>query len=79
MERAVEDVAIHVALDAGELAAVGVLPEGPGAFVGKFFNVIMRYPIGVGVELRGVEVLHLELVARIEDGLDTRAGSFSSV
>ena len=46
-----------------------MLPEGPLAFVCKFLDVIMCYPIGIGIELRGVEVVHLELVTRIEYGL----------
>lgn len=71
---AVENIAIHKALDARNLAAVGMLPKSPLSTIGKFLHIVVGYPIGIGIELRGVEVLHLELIASIEDGLDSILG-----
>ena len=31
----------------------------------------MRYPIRIGIEFRGVQIVNLELVPSIEDWLDT--------
>ena len=47
-----------------------MLPELPRTFVLNGVDVVVGYPIGVGVELRGAEVTLLELVVGIDDGLD---------
>ena len=67
---AFEDVDVHIAVDAIDFAYVGVLPECPFAFVLEGVDVVVGYPVGVFVELGGVEVGGAELVAGVEDGCD---------
>lgn len=69
-QRAVEDVAIDIALDAVHISAIRMLPECPLAGVLQLVNIIMGYPEGIFVENGVVEVIDTELVAGIEDGLD---------
>ena len=71
LERSVERVAVDIAADAVDMPNVGILPEGPGAFVLEFSDIVMRNPIRIIVEGGGVEVLQLEFVACVEDGFDT--------
>ena len=67
--RTVENVAIDKALDARDFAAIGMLPECPLALVFELLDIVVRYPIGIGVELGRVEVIDFELVTSIKYGL----------
>ena len=69
VEGTVVNVEVHVALDAWELAHVGVLPELPGALILDFVYIVVGYPVGVLVEHLVVEIVGLELVIGIDDGL----------
>ena len=66
---AVVDVEVYVAVDARQAAGVGVLPELPGASVLQAVHVVVGNPVGELVEKRVVEILQLELVVGVDDGL----------
>ena len=67
---AIEDVNVHIAFDAIYFASVGMLPEDPRSFVFERVDVVMRYPVGVSLEVGCVEVGGAELVSCIEYGCD---------
>ena len=48
---AIENVAIYGASDAGELAAIGVLPEVPLDVLRRLGNIVVCHPEGVFIEL----------------------------
>ena len=59
---AIEDVDVHIAFDAIYFASVGMLPEDPRSFVFERVDVVVRYPVGVSLEVGCVEVGGAELV-----------------
>ena len=69
--RAVEYITIDKALDSADFAAIGMLPESPFALVCELIHIVMRYPIGIGIELWRIEIIDFKLVTRIKYGLHT--------
>jgi len=67
---AIEDIDIYVATDAVDFSGIGMLPKAPGTFVNQGVNVVVGNPVGIAVEVRGVQVGGLEFVGGIEDGRD---------
>ena len=64
----VENVQVYLLLDARQLAAVGVLPEGPRPLVAHAVHVVVGNPVGVEVEHGVVHILLAEAVIGVEDG-----------
>ena len=65
---AVVAVEVHVAADARQAAAVGVLPEFPSALVRQTVHVVVGNPVGVGIECLAAQILCAKLGVGIEDG-----------
>lgn len=65
----VVDIEVNMALDAGQLAHIGVLPELPAPLILYGVNIVVGYPVGVLVEDGVVQVAQLELIIGVDDGL----------
>ena len=65
-----EHIDVHISIDAIDSACIGVLPESPFTFILEGVNVVMGYPIGIVVEVGGVEIGGAEFVTCVEDGGD---------
>lgn len=52
----VVDIEVNMALDAGQLAHIGVLPELPAPLILYGVNIVVGYPVGVLVEDGVVQV-----------------------
>lgn len=68
---AVVDIEVDIALDAGQTAYIGVLPELPGALVFERIDVVMGYPVGILIEDGIVEIAGLKFKIGIDNGLDS--------
>ena len=65
----IEDVAVHIAFDAVDMADVSVLPELPRARVFEFAHVVMSNPIGIVVEEGIAKIFQFEFVSGVYDRL----------
>ena len=67
--RTVVDIEAYGTLEARQTACIGVLPEFPCTLVFDLGHIVVGYPVRIVVKDRSAEILLLELVIGVEDGL----------